>query len=344
MRTFGVPFLVSSTLVALALVVGVVEDPRPVRPVVVRAGYRVLEADFHAHTTWSDGMLSPVAIVRQADRRGLDVLAVTEHNTTIAGKIARVYAKVSGGPIVLVGEEITSSRFHMIAVGLDRTVSPWVGATAAVDDVHSQGGVVFAAHPVRFFWPALVPLRGRLDGAERMHPLAFRDRGGTWTYSSMVEYFDAADPPLAAIGSSDFHAGSVLGICRTLVFAHEPVSESSILEALRARRTVVVDRDGALRGDPKLVSALEKEPYTPRTSDYAYRGEGPLDVWARGFGLFGILGMLLFARRRDDSGDSFVGPTATPGLLPEAGPEPTAPPASAAPSATGPPASASLSD
>lgn len=157
---------------------------------------------------------------------------------------------------------------------------------------------MIAAHPVRHFWPSLVPLRARLDGAERMHPLAFGKREGTWSYSSMVEFSDDADPKLAAIGSSDFHAGSVLGLCRTLVFVTEPVNEASVLEALRARRTVVVDRDGIRRGDARLVAELEKEPYEPRTSDYGYRGEGTLDRWTRFFGWLGVLGLLAFAPRR----------------------------------------------
>jgi hypothetical protein len=297
MRPGQLAFWASSALVALGLAGGAASDPRPARPVIHRAGYRVLEADFHAHTTWSDGTLSPFAIVRQADRRGLDVLAVTEHNGTTAGKLARGYAKATGGPLVLVGEEITSARFHMIAVGLERTVSPDVGSVAAVDDVHGQGGVVFAAHPVRHFWPSLVPLRPKLDGAERMHPLAFRDRGTTWSYGSMVEYFDEADPRLAAIGSSDFHAGSILGICRTLVFVSEPGDEASVIAALRAKRTVVIDREGILRGDPELVRALEKEPYTPRTSDYAYRGENGLDRFTRAMGWLGALGLLVLKNR-----------------------------------------------
>ena len=66
--------VVAAGLVAIGLVGGLATDPRPDRRVVERAGYRVLEGDFHVHTTWSDGMLNPAAVVRQASRRGLDVI------------------------------------------------------------------------------------------------------------------------------------------------------------------------------------------------------------------------------------------------------------------------------
>lgn len=291
--------VVAAGLVAIGLVGGLATDPRPDRPVVERAGYRVLEGDFHVHTTWSDGMLNPAAVVRQASRRGLDVIAVTEHNGVTAGKMARFWGRSGGGPIVIAGEEITSARFHLIAVGLERTVPPSLGSVAAVREVHAQGGVVVAAHPVEQFWPSLLPIRAEVDGAERMHPLALRDRTGPWSAGTMIRFYDEASPRLAAIGSSDFHAGSVLGICRTLVFVREPATEESVMEALRARRTVVVGAKGELVGDPQMVAALEREPYTPRTSDYAYRGEGLADRVTRVIGLFGVvLALVVVGRRR----------------------------------------------
>ena len=300
-----VPELVAAALLAVGLVGGACSDPRPARPEVRRAGYRVLEGDFHVHTTWSDGMLTPTAIVRQASRRGLDVVAVTEHNGVTAGKIARAVGRLGDGPIVLAGEEITSANFHLIAVGLEHTVDPGGGSVAAVAAVHAQGGVIFAAHPVEFFWPSLVPIRAELDGAERMHPLALRERKGPWSYPSMIRFYDEASPRLGAIGSSDFHAGSVLGICRTLVFVKEPASEASVMEALRARRTVVIGTKGELVGDPEMVAALEREPYVPRTSDYAYRGEGAGDRVTRAIGLVGVLmALLVLGKRRANEAQS----------------------------------------
>jgi predicted metal-dependent phosphoesterase TrpH len=43
-----------------------------------------MRADLHAHTTASDGSLSPSAIVSLADEVGLDILAVTDHDS-VAG-------------------------------------------------------------------------------------------------------------------------------------------------------------------------------------------------------------------------------------------------------------------
>ncbi len=295
-------FLACAALAALGAVGGCAFDRAPQRPVVHRAGYRVLEADFHAHTAWSDGTLSPFGIVRQAARRGLDVIAVTEHNTVLPSRAAQTYAELTGGPLVVTGEEITSARFHVIALGIHDTVRPKESVQQALDEIHAQRGVAIAAHPVKSFWPALVPARESFDGAEAMHPVALGTGRSGWRWEDMIAFRDDAKRPLAAIGSSDYHAGSVLGICRTLVFVNEPFDARSVVEAIREARTVTMDVEGRAIGRPDLVAALTAEPYTPRTSDYGYRGEGTLDRVLRTLGLVGVLGVaLLHPRRRSRS-------------------------------------------
>jgi hypothetical protein len=41
--------------------------------------------DLHSHTTASDGTLAPAELVREAVRRGVRVLAVTDHDSIDAG-------------------------------------------------------------------------------------------------------------------------------------------------------------------------------------------------------------------------------------------------------------------
>jgi len=296
-------FRVACALLLLGAAGGVAYDDAPPRPVVHRAGYRVVEADFHAHTSWSDGSLSPFGVVRQAARRGLDVVAITEHNTVIPSKMARLYAKATDGPLVVTGEEITSARFHVIAVGIERTVTPGARVEDALADVHAQGGVAIAAHPVRAYWPALVPAREFFDGAEIMHPVAYGQRDGAgWRWEDMVAFRQEASRPLAAIGSSDYHWGSVLGLCRTLLFVREPLTEAAVVEAIRERRAVTLDLSGHYIGEPELVRALEAEPLTPRTSDWSYAGASTGDRVLRAFGWLGVAAVVVLAgarRRRE---------------------------------------------
>ena len=294
-------FLISAVLFALGISMGTLVDPTPPREVTMRAGLRVLEADFHAHTRFSDGVLSPIDLVVQARRRGLDVLGVTEHNMVFPGKIARWFSRAIGGPTIVVGEEVTTKAFHVHAIGVETKIAPRQSLSKILDDIHAAGGVAVAAHPVKSFWPYFLPVRDKLDGAEVMHPIAYGGRGDpAWRWEQMRAFYTdalASGHRLTAVGSSDYHFFSPLGITRTLVFA-ERDDAGAVLDALRHGRTVVYDLEGRAYGDPDLVAALEREPYAPRAQDYGYAGTGALDRFARTCGWLGIVGLLLFAPRR----------------------------------------------
>jgi hypothetical protein len=267
----------------------------------MRAGYRVLEVDLHAHTTFSDGLLSPIDLVTQARRRGLDAFAVTEHNLLFPAKVARAWSRLVGGPPVLLGEEVTTGRYHLLAIGIESRVPARQPIDDVIADIHAQGGLAFAAHPVGRFQAALVPVRSSLDGSEVAHPLMYGDRGTGFRWTQMRDWYrDTRAEGLhpTAIGSSDYHGFSMLGLCRTLVFAKGD-DEAAVLEALHAGRTVVLDRDGVMYGDESMIAALRSEPYVARAPvAYDYSPVDGLDRIGRGLGFLGVLGMLLFRPRR----------------------------------------------
>ncbi len=292
-------FLASATLCTAGLVGGAWSDRGSTPPPERRDGFVVLEADMHAHTRFSDGLLSPFDLVLHARRQRLHALAVTEHNMVFPGEIARWFSHVIHGPVVLVGEEITSSLYHVHAFGLTSRVIPTRDLGAVIDRVHAQRAIVVAAHPVRHFWPSLMPVRDRLDGAEVMHPIAYRS-GGQWQWSDMVDFYERSAREghrLTAIGASDYHGFSPLGLCRTLIFARE-FTEESAMEALREGRTVVIDHRGGLWGDPALVASLRERPYRSVGRASGYPDEGPIDRPAKVMAWVGLVGMLLTRRPR----------------------------------------------
>lgn len=290
-------WLLSLLALAAGLVLGTLSDRSAPRPVEERAGYRVLHGDLHVHTRYSDGLLFPFDAVLVAERAGLDVVAITEHNITFPAQMAAWFARTFGGPIVLVGEEVTTHRFHLIALGLTRTASWRLPLRRLLEDVHAQGGVAIAAHPVEMYWDTYAEVIELLDGAEVVHPVAYRQsRERGFRYQDMVTFFERHQPDhpkLAAIGSSDFHGMKSLGICRTYLFVGE-VSEAGVLEAIREGRTVAIAPDGRAFGPPELVAALASAPM-PERGDYSYAPNGLLDLLGRSLALLGLFGLLVFA-------------------------------------------------
>jgi hypothetical protein len=270
-------------------------------PVAVRGRYVVLEADFHAHTRFADGFLSPFDLVLQGSRRGLDVLAITDHNIAFPGKMGRWFSPIVGGPTILVGEEVTTRSYHLHGVGLRDRVDASLPLPDVIDAIHRQGAIVIAAHPAGRYRDAFLPVLDRVDAAEVMHPLVYgQARPGGWSWESMRDFYTgavASGHRLTAIGSSDYHFFSPLGVCRTLVFA-ENDGEEAVMDALRKGRTVVYDLSGHAYGDEAMAAVLAREPYTFRAQDYGYHGRGALDRAARVMGWIGMIGLVLFGLAR----------------------------------------------
>ncbi|GAA5193028.1 PHP domain-containing protein [Rugosimonospora acidiphila] len=71
--------------------------------------------DLHAHSTASDGTLTPAALVRAAADAGLDVIALTDHDTT--GGWAEAVAALPAGLTLVRGAEL-SCRWNGVRPGI----------------------------------------------------------------------------------------------------------------------------------------------------------------------------------------------------------------------------------
>ena len=168
--------------------------------------------------------MTPFGLVLEAERQGLDAIAIT--GSSRGGRTPRSgdgSQNAANGPIVLVGEEIIAPEHHVIAVGIDRVVS--VGGCRLehkIDDVHAQGGVAIAAHPIAATGGAGLRSRicaRRLDGADTCHPLIYPadDRKAQGELEAFAASTSACGHRIVGLPRSFMR----LGICRTYVFARD---------------------------------------------------------------------------------------------------------------------------
>jgi predicted metal-dependent phosphoesterase TrpH len=281
---------IAGALVAGAMVLGALSDRAPALDPITLGGYRVLAADFHVHDSlWSDATLTPFGLVAEARHQGLDAIAITGHRQTHDAKWGRWFSERIGGPTVLVGEELPEIAHHVIAVGIQSTIDGALPVAAQIAEIHRQGGIAIAAHPMPEFWPGFRGVEDTLDGSEICHPLLVGHPGAETALAEFNRRVDAA-----AIGSSDFHGSGRLGQCRTFVFATD-ATRASILDAIRARRTVVYTPSGGVYGDPQLV-ALSEADGRLRTRALAQPPVSLLDWAGRLLGLAGLAALVIAIR------------------------------------------------
>ena len=216
---------ISAVLLIAGLTAGTVADDfAPRTPVKTERG-TVLRADFHVHAFPGDGLLPAWELADEANRRGIDVVAITNHNQTLAASFA---ARRSGRlPLVLPGQEVTSPSFHLVAVGVREVVDWRLPLGGVIDAIHAQGGVAIAAHPVRHSWHANPESAAALDGSEAMHSLSATDPAGGIELLEFHRAIRLRKPTLAAIGSSDFHAVAPMGRATTYLLVDEIFREGS---------------------------------------------------------------------------------------------------------------------
>lgn len=294
-------FIMKNNLILLftlfQLVSSAQEGPRQTFFIPDVEGYKVLKADLHMHTVFSDGQVWPDFRVNEAWQEGLDVIAITDHieyrpnKAEINGdhnrsvQIARE-AGLKAGILVIAGSEITrkmppghfNALFLTDANKLD--VPDWM---EAFREARRQGAFIFWNHPG---WKAQQPDSARwmpehqmLFDSGYMHGIEVANYN-EW-YPAVMRW--ALRHNLTMLGNSDIHGGiyQQYAIQRgehrplSLVFATEKSLES-VKEALFARRTLVLF-DGHLYGTEnwlaKLFHAVVKVTPCPAAS-----GEGRITM------------------------------------------------------------------
>jgi len=100
----------------------------------------MLRYDLHSHSTCSDGLLAPAALVRRAAERGVHVLALTDHDE-IAGLAEAHEAAAESGIRLIDGAELSVSwrdvTLHVLALSIDRACAALVDGLAAIREGRS---------------------------------------------------------------------------------------------------------------------------------------------------------------------------------------------------------------
>ena len=82
-----------------------------------------MKADLHLHTTTSDGRLTPAALVRLAAQKGLDVIAITDHDSVggidDAMLVARSFPSLKVIPGLELNTDIANGEVHILGYFVD---------------------------------------------------------------------------------------------------------------------------------------------------------------------------------------------------------------------------------
>ena len=121
-------------------------------------------ADLQIHTEESDGMDDALTILDAAQRRGVQIVAITDHDQTRGAHLAREAAARANHPVeVIVGSEVTSRHGHILALWIEEPIPFFRSAAATVEAIWKQGGVAVVSHPC-----AVMPIALSIGDIDRL--------------------------------------------------------------------------------------------------------------------------------------------------------------------------------
>lgn len=199
------------------------------------------KANFHCHTTESDGRLTPAECMALYRKAGYEILAITDHKrVTDPGKAPDGLLMIPGTELDF---QLPGQWVHLIGLGMnERIAAEWDRngtPQQAVNDILRLGGVALLAHPA---WSLNTPdfiasLKG-VCGAEIWNSVSTvphnADRADSSSLLDVAWASGASLLPVFANDDSHFY-DSEATVAATMVQTGE-LTETAVLDALKNGR------------------------------------------------------------------------------------------------------------
>lgn len=164
--------------------------------------------DFHVHTIYSpDSLTTPEQLVKTCARKGLDKIAITDHNT-IKGALE---AKALAPERVIIGEEIMTTAGEILAFFIKEEIPPGMSPKDTIKALQQQDAFISISHPFDRFrkgsWKIqdLLEITPDIDAIETFNARCFlpRDNWKAMTF--------ARQHHVSGTYGSDAHASLEIG-------------------------------------------------------------------------------------------------------------------------------------
>ncbi|HEV2120012.1 MAG TPA: PHP domain-containing protein [Candidatus Bathyarchaeia archaeon] len=160
-----------------------------------------LKLDLHVHTNRSnDAFTSPEQLTIICRDRGLDGLAITDHNILASDR--------SNELVILPGIEISTRDGHVIGLGISEAVPRGLSADETIRRIRDLGGVSAIPHPYDLFRSSVRPhlLTVRPDAIEVINSSSFLH---SITWKRARKFAEKENYPMTA--GSDSHIPLTIG-------------------------------------------------------------------------------------------------------------------------------------
>jgi len=192
----------------------------------------MIKLDLHIHSQYSeDAIGSPKNIIKSLKKKGLQGMAITDHNTVEGGlKAVKIAPKDF---IVIPGIEISTADGHMLALNVEKNIARNLSIQETVEKILDQGGTPIVPHLFR-----------NMSGIKKEKLKTIHQKINT------IEVFNACSMPktnlkiakiakefnLGGTGGSDSHDPAYAGYAYTVVDTAD-MNADAVLSEINKKKT-----------------------------------------------------------------------------------------------------------
>lgn len=201
----------------------------------------MIKIDMHNHTAASpDAITKPEEIIKKAKEKGIDALAITDHNTTKALKQCREIGKKEN-IYVIQGQEITTKDGDLIALFILEEIKPYMSFDETLDEIKSQGAIAYVPHPFDLTRHGI----GNEEFIKKCHVIEVYNAKSNDHFDKKAVEFSKNFNMLKGAGS-DSHAPNEVGRAYVKVEEEAINTPEKFLMALRNAEPVIEKRTGLI--------------------------------------------------------------------------------------------------
>ena len=192
----------------------------------------MIKLDLHVHSQYSeDAIGSPKDIIKSLKKKGLQGMAITDHNTVEGGlKAVKIAPKDF---IIIPGIEISTADGHMLALNVEKNIARNLSIQETVEKILEQGGTPIVPHLFR-----------NMSGIKKEKLKTIHQKIST------IEVFNACSMPktnlkiakiakefnLGGTGGSDSHDPAYAGYAYTVIDTTD-MNVDTILSEINKKKT-----------------------------------------------------------------------------------------------------------
>jgi predicted metal-dependent phosphoesterase TrpH len=201
----------------------------------------MLICDLHVHTSYSkDGESSVEEVLRAAEAAGLDVIAITDHDSVDGAKKALA---LPSSVLVIPGIEVSTKQGHLLVLGVTEIIPAGLDVVDTVNIARRMGALLILPHPYHV-WRHGVARRKKVGMSVVDAVESFNSRYIVGSANKKAARI-AKRLGKPCVGGSDAHNAKFVGFGRTFVEAEKNIP--AILEAIRAGKVSCGGRKTPLR-------------------------------------------------------------------------------------------------